>query len=52
MMNEYKITYIAPPISEIPKVNLVKAMDSILAVKALEQQIGMKVEALISIKLT
>tara|TARA_R110000772_G_scaffold28550_1_gene71917 strand:- start:71 stop:229 length:159 start_codon:yes stop_codon:yes gene_type:complete len=50
-MNEYKVVYIAPPISEIPKTKIIKAIDSVKAVKVLEQEIGREVEGLISIEL-
>ena len=48
-MNEYKIIYMAAPISEIPRIIYVDAIDKVSAVKVLDMRVP--VYDLISIEL-
>lgn len=48
-MNEYKITYIAPPVSEIPKIIYIDAGSEELAINVLKGRVD--VDEIISIEL-
>jgi hypothetical protein len=49
-MNEYKIVYMSQPISEIPKIVYIDAVDKTSAIKSLDMRVP--VYDLISIELT
>jgi hypothetical protein len=38
-MNEYKIVYMCPPISEIPKIAFMDAVDKTSAIKSLDMRV-------------
>ena len=49
-LREWKVRYVAPPISDIPKEKVVMAFDTISAVKALEKEIGREVDGLLRVE--